>query len=117
MPNAAPKPCTVCRVLVHDGTTRCAAHKPKAWLPTQRQVKRTTGRALQRQRQDLFQREPLCRKCSERGHVTLATIRDHIKPLAEGGTDDDENIQPLCTTCHDAKTAAESLRGRGGSNL
>ena len=25
---------------------------------------------------------------------------DHIKPLASGGTDDDQNVQVLCKDCH-----------------
>lgn len=111
MPNAAPRPCTVCRALVHDGTSRCAKHKPAPWVRTANQVKRTTGRRLQRDRDALFRREPLCRECSKHGYTTLATIRDHIVSLAEGGTDDDNNVQPLCQACSDAKTAAESARG------
>lgn len=74
--------------------------------------KRVRGRRLQAKRAQLFAREPLCRECDRVGLVTLATIRDHIVPLAEGGTDDDANVQPLCGSCSDRKTAAESARGR-----
>ena len=63
-------------------------------------------------RADLFQRNPLCVECQRLGRVTLATQRDHIKPLAEGGTDDADNEQGLCHECHEAKSKAESLRGR-----
>jgi hypothetical protein len=41
----------------------------------------------------------------------MATVRDHIVPLAEGGTEDESNIQPLCLDCSDAKTERESMRG------
>ena len=41
----------------------------------------------------------------------MATIRDHIVPLAEGGRDTDDNTQALCEACSDTKTAAESQRG------
>jgi 5-methylcytosine-specific restriction protein A len=44
--------------------------------------------------------------------VTLATHRDHIKSLGEDGTDTPDNTQGLCIPCHDAKSAAERLRGR-----
>jgi 5-methylcytosine-specific restriction endonuclease McrA len=44
--------------------------------------------------------------------VRLATIRDHIVPLAEGGQDIESNVQPLCQTCSDIKTQAEAARGR-----
>jgi 5-methylcytosine-specific restriction protein A len=114
MPQAAPKPCShpACAVLVRDGTSRCPQHKAKAWAQAPgSETKRRTGRALQRDRAALFSREPLCRECSAAGRVALATIRDHVKPLAEGGADDDSNVQPLCQACSDAKTAAESARG------
>lgn len=113
MPQAAPKPCTQCKVLVFDGSSRCMAHKVQAWAKRPDVVKRQSGRALQRKRAELFAREPLCRECAKRGLVTLAVIRDHIVPLAEGGLDVDSNCQPLCQPCSDAKTATESARGAG----
>ena len=54
---------------------------------------------------------PLCAECERNGRVSVATIRDHIVPLAEGGTDDPENIQGLCQACSDAKTEREIARG------
>lgn len=62
-------------------------------------------------RADLFKRKPLCEECQRQGRVTLATIRDHRIPLAEGGPDDETNEQPLCDECHVVKTKAESARG------
>jgi 5-methylcytosine-specific restriction protein A len=116
MPIAAPKPCSQpgCGVLVRDGSSRCERHKLAAWS-TRRQTptKRVTGRRLQRMRQALFQREPLCRECAKHGRTRLATQRDHEIPLAEGGADDETNEQPLCDECHASKSQAESQRGRG----
>lgn len=96
-----------------DGTERCPEHKREAWAKPEAGTgtKRRTGRALQRDRAALFAREPLCRTCAAQGRTTLAVIRDHIKPLGEGGADDDANVQPLCQACSDIKTAAESARG------
>lgn len=54
--------------------------------------------------------EPLCRICSERGHITPATQVDHITPRADGGKDVYENTQSLCVPCHTAKTAEENRR-------
>lgn len=59
-------------------------------------------------------REPLCAECKKLGRVTLATQRDHVIPLAEGGPDDDTNEQGLCEPCHEAKSLAEALRARRG---
>lgn len=46
------------------------------------------------------------------GRDSVAVIRDHVVPLAEGGPDVRENTQPLCQACSDAKTAREAKRGR-----
>lgn len=72
---------------------------------------RIRGRALQRIRARLFTRKPWCVLCPKRGTRNLATIRDHIIPLAEGGRDDETNEQGLCQTCSDLKTREESARG------
>ncbi len=39
---------------------------------------------------------------------------DHIVPREQGGTNDESNLQPLCTRpCHEAKTAAEAATRAG----
>ncbi|RMX06724.1 HNH endonuclease [Corticibacter populi] len=113
MASAAPRPCSHpgCGVLVYDGSGRCPKHPRKTWAKRPAAPKRITGRALQRLRAELFAREPLCRACNAKALVTLATQRDHIIPLEEGGADTDDNIQPLCSACHDAKSKAERARG------
>lgn len=113
MPSAAPRPCTHpgCGVLVRDGTGRCPKHPKPAWAKKPTAAKRITGRRLQQLRKALFKREPLCRVCYRQGVVKLATTRDHIVPLEEGGQDVEENVQPICDDCHDAKSKAERARG------
>lgn len=87
-------------------------HPRPAWLKNAGTTKRVTGRRLQQMRAAMFAADPLCAECKRHGRVTLATVRDHIKPLAEGGADSDDNAQGLCLDCHDEKTLAEALRGR-----
>lgn len=56
-----------------------------------------------------------CLSCKR---VDLHGVVDHIKPLEKGGSDDDANLQYLCSECHRKKTAID--RGyvkRDGSNL
>jgi 5-methylcytosine-specific restriction enzyme A len=74
---------------------------------------RLRGRALQQARAELFRRNPLCVNCQKKGITRLATERDHIINLAEGGTDDPGNTQGLCVDCHKAKTQRESNKARG----
>lgn len=51
--------------------------------------------------------EPLCRDCKEQGRISVAVTPDHIIPLAQGGTDTDDNIRCLCRQCHDKRTAEQ----------
>lgn len=113
MPTAAPRPCSQagCSALVRDGSGRCAKHPKPVWEKKPDATKRVTGRKLQRMRAALFSAKPLCAECERQGRTTLATIRDHIKPLAEGGKDSSDNEQGLCIPCHEVKTQAESARG------
>ncbi len=64
-------------------------------------------------RERVLAEEPLCRLCLERGRAVPTKIADHIIPKAEGGSDDRENYQGLCTPCSDAKTAEEAARAQG----
>jgi 5-methylcytosine-specific restriction protein A len=70
-------------------------------------TERIRGRTLQRLRRQAMQANPLCRKCEEKGRVSVATERDHIVPLYKGGKDVPENIQLLCSDCHRDKTAED----------
>jgi 5-methylcytosine-specific restriction protein A len=68
---------------------------------------RKRGRAGVAQRLRRLAAEPLCRDCATKGRVTAATVPDHIKPLAQGGTDTDDNIRCLCAECHRDRTAEQ----------
>ena len=110
-------PCPVphCSTLTTGG--RCAVHQRGGWVrpPGADIPPRIRGRLLQRKRQELFARSPLCVLCTAEDRISAATIRDHIVPLAEGGEDTDANTQGLCQRCSDAKTASESQRSRARS--
>jgi 5-methylcytosine-specific restriction protein A len=85
----------------------CTAHRRQAWREQAPPV-RVRGRRLQALRATLFRAHPFCVRCLR----AVATIRDHVRPLAEGGTDDEQNVQALCQDCSDAKTATEARRGQ-----
>lgn len=112
MPYRARRICLRCPALTTEGSSYCALHQRAPWRrPDAPPPPRIRGRKLQALRARLFAREPFCRVCAAEGVVTVATIRDHIIPLAEGGIDTDENCQPLCHTHSDEKTRRESQRG------
>ena len=53
--------------------------------------------------------QPLCEECKRQGHITPAEVVDHIKPH-EGKWErfmDTDNLQSLCVSCHNKKTAME----------
>lgn len=91
----------------------CSDHVRKAWHSTHGKPKRIGESKRTAARKRLFSINPLCVMCQANGVVRAATQRDHIVPLAEGGTEDESNTQGLCVDCHRQKTAQESRRGMG----
>ena len=52
---------------------------------------------------------PLCRECKAAGLLIMATVVDHIIPIAQGGAPLDlNNCQSMCVKHHNAKTKSES---------
>ena len=49
----------------------------------------------------------LCQPCLTAGRTTQADAVDHIIPKAQDGTDDYENLQAICDSCHKRKTRDE----------
>lgn len=80
-----------------------AGRERQAWAKRPDAPKRMTGRPLQRARAALFARQPLCVLCEEQGRTTVATERDHIIPVALGGSDHESNIRALCHACNEAE--------------
>ena len=113
MPNKAPSVCCVpgCPAVACAGG-RCAAHR--GWAQASSDTHRRSasvrgyGRHWARLRLMHLAREPLCRHCMARGRLTGAAEVDHILPLAQGGTNDDTNLQSLCKRCHSRKTIGET---------
>lgn len=120
---SAPKPCTQCGVLVHDGTARCAAH-PAALRYSEphrgSRHERGYGSAWERLREVVLARDSgLCQPCRTAGRLTVATEVDHIVGKDTGGGDEQTNLQSICRPCHKAKSAREgrSRAGRGAVNV
>lgn len=73
------------------------------------------GRPWRRLRDQILERDGYlcqCPACKKRPVPKVAHEVDHIKPVAEGGTDDPGNLQAMNRDCHKAKTRAEATRGR-----
>ena len=88
------------------------AASAKGWADQRRgsSSDRGYGAAWQRARLRVLARDcGLCQPCKRLGHITPNCNEvDHIRNKAQGGTDDEANLQTICRPCHVAKTAAES---------
>ena len=69
------------------------------------------GRPWRRLRNKIFLRDKYTCQCC--GVVTMNLELDHIMNVAQGGSDDESNLQSLCVDCHKIKTQRES-KGMGG---
>lgn len=96
---------------------RLTTVKPRVAFARQRivshYVERIRGRANQVRRERILSAHPLCAACDAQGLTALATVVDHVVPLWKGGADHDTNLQPLCTSCHAAKSALEAAERAG----
>ena len=100
-----PRACMDCGTRTAKGRTRCQ--------PCLRKIRRKWDRASERRRRErtaegaarrlryAVNRDgaATCETCG--GYFAAMGIEiDHIVPLADGGTDSESNIRPLCLNCH-----------------
>ena len=79
-------------------------------------TRRTRGSAWMATRARILARDcGLCQVCKLAGRVSVARDVDHVRELADGGADDDGNLQAICGPCHAEKTRRAMLArvGRG----
>jgi 5-methylcytosine-specific restriction enzyme A len=116
MPQRAAHPCAApgCTELVQSGAW-CTNHQPTQTDDRPTAHQRGYGAQWQKMRLDHLRREPLCRDPYNLHPEQLipATDVDHIVPRAQGGGNDDSNLQSLCHSCHSHKTNAQSIHRRG----
>jgi 5-methylcytosine-specific restriction protein A len=80
---------------------------------SKRLYKTTRWRRL---RKRVLLKHPLCAECERQGQVAKATVVDDIIPH-KGNPElfwDGNNLQALCKSCHDRKTAKEGRWGEEG---
>ena len=113
MPYKPKKPCGYpgCPELT-DGRY-CEKHKKQAAQEYNRYQRnpdtyKRFGYRWRKVREAYISKHPLCELCEQQGRLVPAEEVHHIKPWAEGGGDEDDNLQSLCTSCHSRLTLAET---------
>lgn len=120
VPQRPNKPCRRlgCNILTRNANGYCEAHQSDAapWQQSKSSAERGYGSKWRKLREIVLRRDAgICRcpECEKAGRVRIATEVDHIRPKAEGGTDDLSNLRAIAKSCHKAKTQAEAKRARG----
>ena len=117
MPKKSKRPCRYrgCPRLTDLPSGFCAEHE-KIHLRQYEKSRRVEhnqryGSKWRRLRARFLNDHPLCEQCRLNGKYTAATEVHHIKPLADGGTNDEQNLMALCKSCHSRITlTTENLR-------
>ena len=119
MPRSAPSACTepMCATLVHDNKSKCIEHRKQQ---QRTQSKAYTSRAENKQYVDFYnstswrnlstthrKRYPLCAHCLEHNITKPADVVDHVIEIRDVFEKrfDITNLQSLCNSCHNTKTA------------
>lgn len=68
---------------------------------------RIRGHKWVRWRREILRVRPLCVECEREGRAEAATEIDHVVALCNGGSNEAENLQPLCSEHHRRKTASD----------
>lgn len=94
---------TLSNLLPVSKITKTSAVSKAPALISKRQL---SGNKLQAKRHELWVKAG--GKCAMCGEVVTEYHLDHITPIHQGGTDEDDNLQILCIEpCHSEKTKAE----------
>jgi len=124
MPKRPMKPCAYkgCSNLVPPNERYCKEHKniaDKEYNKTKRDTKTHkevyNTRRWRKVRELALKRDGgLCQMCLAEGRIVKADVVDHIVEIKDGGAAYDlDNLQSLCHSCHNKKTAQErKYRGR-----
>lgn len=83
----------------------------KPWADRGSRHERGYGYRWVKLRDQIMRRDKyLCQPCMSKGQGTPATEVHHIKPKAQGGTDNPENLIAICRKCHDEETRKQMGR-------
>jgi len=107
MPRKAKKQCSYpgCPELVERGTQYCERHQAKAYSDYDNYVRTDEEKARyrgswERIRAAYLLKHPYCEVCFSQGVMKSAQMVHHVKPLSQGGSHAESNLQAICYACH-----------------
>lgn len=103
------KPATICNGCGHAVRGSCPRCRREREKNRPSSHDRGYGAKWRKLRRYVLSLDPVCKICNR----AVATEVDHIKRKADGGTDDTNNLQGLCSECHKVKTLRENSLGGG----
>lgn len=66
------------------------------------------SRQWRKLRQMVLHKQPICLMCEQKNRYTTANTIDHILPINKGGAIwSMDNLQALCSSCHNKKSARD----------
>ena len=106
-----PRPCLECQRIAPPGNSRCAQCSAKVrrkWDQSsekRRSTRLSTGEGAARRLRYRINKLGYsdCVSCARRFVASNIEV-DHIIGLAQGGQDIEENLQPMCKSCHYVKS-------------
>ena len=113
MPNKPAKICPTCKARHRESGSHCAEHRGHASTKfaniSQHELSGFYHTTQWRHaRKQYLARFPICVACRSMGIATPGTVVDHIVPIRKGGAlTDPDNLQSLCASCHNSKSARE----------
>ena len=107
MPQKPKRPCRYrgCPNLVSNSSGYCEEHEKLMSRHYDRFIRspehnKRYGYRWRKVRKRFLNAHPFCECCRLEGRYVLAAEIHHIKPLAEGGSNDTANLMALCRSCH-----------------
>ena len=114
MPQLPLKPCAYpgCPKTIREGRY-CPAHKTIAGREFNRYQRapdhnKRFGHRWRKIRNLYISKHPLCELCEKEGRLVPAYAVHHLKAWADGGNDEDDNLQALCASCHSRVSLSET---------
>lgn len=107
-----PAPARPCRIPTCPQLRPCSAHGDVQSWGNKRTDIAISGYEWQRRRTRVIDRDGGVCRLQLTGCTVVAVTADHIIGTAEGGSDDESNLQASCAECNESRRIEQARAGR-----